>query len=346
MSSINDKKLKQISFLLILTVFGIFLFREMSGFIPAFLGSVTFYVIMRSSMHRLVYKRKWKKDVAAATLMFLSFLVVLVPIWALISVLSSKVGYAINHSNEVLMAIQKFGTDIEKRFHIEILSDNNIQRVSNYITNALPNILGATFNTITSVAILYLILYFMLVKSVEMEDFLYEYIPLKEENIGWIGHELSNLVYANAIGVPLIALLQGIVGLVGYMLIGVDDVMFWFVVTAIASMLPFVGAAAGYVPLSILLFAQGHSGKAILILLYGFIIIGLVDNVFRIFFAKKLGDVHPLITVFGVIIGVNIFGFIGLIFGPIIIALFILLIKIYMNEFEVKRHSPPPHQQS
>jgi predicted PurR-regulated permease PerM len=54
---------------------------------------------------------------------------------------------------------------------------------------------------------------------------------------------------------------------------------------------------------------------------------------------RKLGDVHPLITVFGVIIGVNLFGFIGLIFGPILIAMFILLIRIYINEFATKRSS-------
>jgi predicted PurR-regulated permease PerM len=321
------------------------LFREMSGFIPAFLGAVTFYVIMRNSMHRLVYRRKWKKDLAAGILMFTSFLVVLVPIWALVSVLSSKVGYAISHSSEVIGAIQKFASGLEQKYNIEILSQENLARVNAIIADTLPNILGATFNTITSIAIMYLILYFMLVKSIEMEDFLYEYIPLKDENIGWIGSELSNLVYANAVGVPLIALIQGVVALIGYLIIGAPDVMFWFIITSVASMLPFVGAAAGYVPLSIVLFAQGSNVKGLLILLYGFIIVGLVDNVFRIFFAKKLGNIHPLITIFGVIIGVNIFGFIGLIFGPIIIALFLLLIKIYISEFETKRVRTKPNQQ-
>ena len=58
-------------------------------------------------------------------------------------------------------------------------------------------------------------------------------------------------------------------------------------------------------------------------LIYGFGVIGTVDNIFRFILQKKLGDVHPLITVFGVIIGLNIFGFIGLIFGPILISMFI-----------------------
>ena len=70
-------------------------------------------------------------------------------------------------------------------------------------------------------------------------------------------------------------------------------------------------------------------------LIFGIAVLGTVDNVVRLYIQKKWGDAHPLITIFGVIMGVNIFGFMGLIFGPILISLFILLVKIYMREFHV-----------
>ena len=72
-------------------------------------------------------------------------------------------------------------------------------------------------------------------------------------------------------------------------------------------------------------------------LIYGFGVIGTADNVLRFTLLRKLGDVHPLTTVFGVIIGLNLFGFIGLIFGPLLISLFILLLRIYSTEFIVKQ---------
>ena len=68
-------------------------------------------------------------------------------------------------------------------------------------------------------------------------------------------------------------------------------------------------------------------------LAYGIGVIGTVDNIFRFFLQKKIGDVHPLITLFGVILGINLFGFWGLVFGPLLISLFILLVKMYNNEF-------------
>ena len=72
-------------------------------------------------------------------------------------------------------------------------------------------------------------------------------------------------------------------------------------------------------------------------LIYGFGVIGTVDNVLRFTLLRRLGNVHPLTTVFGVIIGLSLFGFIGLIFGPLLISLFMLLLKIYSSEFITKQ---------
>jgi predicted PurR-regulated permease PerM len=102
-------------------------------------------------------------------------------------------------------------------------------------------------------------------------------------------------------------------------------------------MLPVVGAALAYVPLAIIFFAQGNNLQGVGMLIWGFLFVGLVDNLFRFLLNKRLGNIHPLITVFGVIAGLTMFGFIGLIFGPMLLSLFIVLLKVYSNEFMSKR---------
>ncbi|MBL7748277.1 MAG: AI-2E family transporter, partial [Chitinophagaceae bacterium] len=184
---------------------------------------------------------------------------------------------------------------------------------------------------------MYFILYFMLVNGRQMENTLYEHVPLKDKNVNRLGKEIHMMVMSNAIGIPLIAFAQGVIGLVGYLIIGVNEPFFWFGVTCIAAMLPVVGAALAYIPLAIIFFANGDSGRGIAMLIFGFGVIGTVDNVLRFTLLKKLGNVHPLTTVFGVIIGLNLFGFIGLIFGPLLISLFMLLLKIYSSEFITKQ---------
>ena len=311
----------------------------MQFFIPAMLGAYTLYVLLRKYFLILTGRHKWKKGATAAFLMVLSFLIILLPIMLMVNMISGKVAYAIAHSSEILKKIQTLVQGYEQKWGFEILTDSNIEKATNWAATRLPAILNATVNTIATIAMMYFVLYFMLISSRKMETGLHTWMPVKDENVVLIRKDLNNMVISNAIGIPVIALLQGLVGLIGYVIIGVDQPVFWFAITAIAAMLPVVGAALGYVPLSLLLFANGDNWRGILILLYGFLIIGLTDNVFRLWFNKKFGDIHPLITVFGVIIGVSLFGFIGLIFGPILISLFILLVKIYTSEYSERRKS-------
>ena len=277
-----------------------------------------------------------KRGTAALLLILLSMVIVLLPVYLFGNMIGGRIISVVHRSNEVLAAVHKFADNIQTKYKIEILSDDNINKVSSAIANAVPKVLTSTFNVLTVLLMLYFILYFMLAQGKEMEAWLVKSIPLRDENVIWLGSELHTLILNNAIGVPLIALMQGIVALIGYFIIGVPDPLFWFGVTAFGAMLPVVGAAVGYVPLAIILLAQGPTWKGFVVLGYGLLIVGTTDNVARFALQKRLGDVHPLITVLGVIMGINIFGFIGIIFGPILISLFILLVQIYNNEFNTK----------
>jgi len=342
---IPNNFIRQILILLTIILLGVVLFRQLRFFLPAFLGSYTLYVLLRKSMFLLEGRYKWNRSLAAALLMLLSFLIILVPSFLVVNMLAKKVTFAVEHSSEVLASIEGFIRKYEQQFNIGILTEENIQRLSTWGQQTLPKVLGATFNTLSTIVITYFILYFMLVDGRKMESAFYDWVPLKDENAILLRRDLNNLVYSNAIGIPLIAIAQGLVALVAYLILGVNEPWFWFVITAIAAMLPVVGAALAYVPVSLVLFANGDTTKGIIMLIYGFVIIGSVDNLFRFWLQKRLGDVHPLITGFGVIIGVPLFGFIGLIFGPILISLFLVLIRIYANEFSLqKRKLNPPEK--
>ena len=340
---IHQNRIRQIFFLLIIVSLGILLFLELYTFLPALLGAVTLYIVMRKWMFYFTENKKWRKGWTAALLMFLSLVIILLPIAVLINMLSAKITFAIQHSNELIIALKKLASDIEQRFNITIASDENINKLGAFIQSGIPRLLSATFNTLGTIFFMYFILYFMLVNGRKMETTIYEHIPLRDENAHMLGTEVRNMVLSNAVGIPLIAFLQGVVALIGYLIIGVKEPWFWFVVTCITAMLPVVGAALAYVPLALIFFANGDVVRGIAMLVFGFGIVGLVDNVFRFTLAKRIGNIHPLVTVFGVIVGLSVFGFIGLIFGPLLISLFILLLKIYGSEFITKQRQVHQH---
>jgi predicted PurR-regulated permease PerM len=339
MKQIPNNAIRQVLILATIIALGIVLFNQLKTLIPAFLGAYTLYVLLRKWMFILQGRYKWKKSLSAALLMLLSFLIILMPIFLVANMLTTKITFFMEHSQEVLSSIQSFVEKIETQYKIQILTSANLEKITAWGGDTLPKILGATFDTLTTIVIMYFILYFMLVDGRKMESNFYDWVPLKDENTLLLRKELNTMVYSNAIGIPLIAILQGIVGLIGYLILGVEEPWFWFVITCITSMLPVLGAAIAYIPVSLLFFANGDNGKGLIMLIYGLGIIGTVDNLFRFIVLKRLGDVHPLITGFGVIIGVGLFGFIGLIFGPILISLFLVLIKIYANEFNIEKRS-------
>lgn len=148
------------------------------------------------------------------------------------------------------------------------------------------------------------------------------------------------MVIANAIGIPVVALGQGIAGLIGYIIFGAPSPVLLFALTFVTSMIPIVGAAIVYVPICIFMIAEGQTGAGIGLAIYCLVVVGLTDNLLRFTLLKKLEDIHPLNTVFGIIAGMNIFGFLGL-FSPILVSVTILLMQVYKDEFLGRKMSPP-----
>jgi len=338
---LDTNVLRQIFFILLILGLAILLYIELQFFVPAVLGAITFYVLFRQRMFYLTKHKNWKPWIAAVLLMLLSFLIILLPVGLIVNMLYNKVADTIQHSDQILDGIKKFIAGLEAKVGRNIVSTDTLNELRPFISSLIPKILGTTVDTLSTIAAMYFILYFMLINGEKMEDSLYEYIPLQDQNVDLIGHELHTMVMSNAIGIPLIAIIQGVVALVGYLILGVNEPWLWFAVTCVAAMLPVVGAALVYVPLSIMFFVNGEVWRGVVMAIWGFGLVGLVDNLFRFIINKRFGDIHPLITIFGVIIGIQLFGFIGLIFGPLLMSMFLVLLKVYSNEFLSKQRVRP-----
>lgn len=141
------------------------------------------------------------------------------------------------------------------------------------------------------------------------------------------------MVKSNAIGIPLLALIQGLIAWIGYMFFGVPNAFLSAFLTGLCSVVPIVGTMVVWVPLSIYFMALGLWGKAIGLLLFSAVFISQSDNLIRFILQKKLADTHPLITIFGVVAGLQIFGFIGIIFGPLLVSLFLLFLDMFRKEY-------------
>src|SRR5690606_27897312 len=169
----------------------------------------------------------------------------------------------------------------------------------------------------------------MLVQKSEFERGLLKYAPFREQYALRFAEELRTTTYSNVLGQGFIAIVQGALVSIGFFMFGIKDPIFWGVISSFLAFLPVVGAPLVFIPAAIIEIANGNEASGWGLLLWGLILIINIDNVSRMIIAKNMSDTHPVITIVGVIIGIPIFGILGLVFGPLLISYFILTIKIY-----------------
>lgn len=328
--------IRQVFVILLILLMGSLIFREMLPYLTGVLGAVTIYVLMRKWMTKLVKKRNWNPSLAATVLMLISFFIIVIPIAGIILMLTNKIGTAVENSGEVVHAVKEQLSKMEDKVGYDLNSQIDPSAIGSWLTENLQGLVGGTFNAFIAIGLMYFMLYYMFTNRKDLRDSFRDYIPMNRENLKEVGVEVQKMVRSNALGIPLVGLAQGIIALIGFLIFGTEDPFFWFVIVTISSMIPFVGTLLGILPVFILTLSSGDTFQAWGILIYGFVVVGSTDNIIRLYVLKKLDDVHPLVTLIGVIVGVPLFGFIGLIFGPLLISLFMVIVKIYRKEYGKK----------
>ncbi|HEX4876127.1 MAG TPA: AI-2E family transporter [Chitinophagaceae bacterium] len=328
-----NKQIKQVMILLLLLFLVLLVLRELYVFFPGLLGALTLYILSRGSYFQLIYHRKWPKGWTAGLFM-LSFLILLgLLIYFTVILLEKQVEPFFQNPASSLSKAKQAIIVAQEQAGVTLVSDESLGDLQHRIATLVPSLLNDTLNLLFNLVILLFVFYYMLVHGKEMESFLARIIPLKKTNVDVLATETKRIVKVSALGIPIISLIQGVTATVGYILFGVDEFILWGFFTGVFAFFPVVGTMIIWVPLVIYMYVTGDTWNAVGLAIYSFIVTGNVDYLARITLLKTMGNVHPLVTVIGVIVGLSLFGFIGLIFGPLMVNYVILLFRIYMNEF-------------
>ncbi|AMS28149.1 hypothetical protein AEM51_09240 [Bacteroidetes bacterium UKL13-3] len=318
-----------------LNLFGVFLIYQLRDFIAPFLGAVIFYVLFSDMMDNLTAKRKWKDSRAALLIILLSFIIILIPILVLCYLLYAKISQVINDPTSMVNVLHMFGENIKSITGVEVFSPKNLEGIKASAGNLIPSFLNQLLWTLGNIGIMYFILFYLLMQREKVTLEVNNYLPFDTTNIKILATELKSMTLSNVIGVPAIATIQGTAAGLGYWIFGLSEPVFWGVITAFVSLLPLMGSTLVWVPAGLFLLALGQTWQGVGLLLYGTLVIINIDNVTRFAIQKRFADVHPLITVFGVIIGLDLFGLPGIIFGPLMFSYFVIFIKMYRKVYKV-----------
>lgn len=317
------------SLITIIIGLGIILARQITPFLGGLLGALTIYILVRRQMIYLSEKRKVKRSIAATVITAEAILCFLVPL-ALVVWLAVVNLQNINLDPQAVIApFEEAASIIKARTGYNVLSGNSLS----FFISSLPRIgqtlMGGISSFIVNMFVLVFVLYFMLIGGKKMEQYVNELLPFNETNTQEIVHEINMIVRSNAIGIPLLAVIQGGVAMLGYWIFDAPNILFSGFLTGFASIIPMAGTALVWIPIAIYMALIGNWFQAIGLVIFGSLVISQLDNLIRFVIQKKMADIHPLITVFGVVIGLSLFGFMGVIFGPLLLSLFFLFVNMF-----------------
>lgn len=328
-----------------------FVYSIFKPFIGVILLSSVFALWFYPVHKKILEKVRGKKNIAAFLTMTLFLIVIVVPLSNFVVLLSQKSidTYQIiqdQFTNGALSTInleeqftwigeiqQKylFFTDTSnfdiKKYILDIAANINV-----FLIESTADFIKGTTAVITQFLLMILTMFFLFRDGELLLTRIMHITPLANTYDKEIFDQFHKISVSTISSSLIIAVIQGVIGAIGFMLIGVPS-FFLGVAMAFGSLIPFVGTMIVWLPAALVLFATGSVAKGFVILAWGAILVSGSDNVLRAFMIKGETPIHPLLVFFSVIGGIASFGFVGIIFGPVILAVFLTILHIYEQEY-------------
>lgn len=159
------------------------------------------------------------------------------------------------------------------------------------------------------------------------------YVPFSAANTEILLRRFRDVTTSTVIGTGVTALLQGLLLGIGFAVVGIDNALFWGVVTAVFAILPLVGSGIVWGPAVLSLLLAGRHGAAIGLGLWSLVVVANVDNVIRPMVYNRYARIHPVVTLVGAVAGVSYLGLIGLLIGPLALSYFFEITRMYQQEY-------------
>lgn len=321
------------SLITIIVVMGIILFIKIIPFLGGILGAFTIYIMLRRQLKYLIRIKHLNRSLVAVLLLLETIMCFLIPLSLAVWLFINKLQNINLNPSELIGSIEHIAELIQQKTGYDLLEKDNITSIVSVLPKIGQILMGGISGFAVNVAVLVLVLYFMLIGGGKMEAYIYDIMPFSRENKLDVLNEINMIVTSNAIGIPLLAIIQGVIAMGGYWIFKAPSPLLFGFLTCFATIIPVVGTALVWLPLAVYMTLTGDWGNALGLTAFALIVITNVDNLIRFILQKKMADTHPLITIFGVIIGLSLFGFMGIIFGPLLISVFLLCFSMFKKEY-------------
>ncbi len=313
--------------------------------------TVVFYPVFR----KIVKRMKGRRTAASLVTCLLILILIVLPVTSLVALITQQ-SVALYHSIESSLATQ--GGDAAARLerirnHPTVqwaraqagkwfgISDVDLEEyarqmfsaASKWVVSRGPSLLAGAGGLVFSFLLMFITMFFLFRDGPELIDIISASNPLPEVYEVEIARKFRDLSYATFFGSILTAIVQGLAGALLFWALNVPSPLFWGAVVALVSLVPVVGAFLVWIPMSSYFYLIGQTTRGLVLLAVGGIVVSSIDNVLKPMIIRGRTNMHPLLVFFGVLGGLRVFGFLGILLGPLTITIFLSFLNFYRLEF-------------
>jgi predicted PurR-regulated permease PerM len=221
---------------------------------------------------------------------------------------------------------------------LRILEPRLNELIGNFIAAAVTFLVKATIGLF----VLLFIMYYGFKDGRRLVQFAYAALPLREVYKDRLFEESEEVIDAVFVGNILVSIVQWTLGGLGFWAFGLPNPVFWGFVMTILAILPVVGTPIVWLPAGLILIATGDTVRGFGLLIYSALIVSTVDNFLRPKIVGVRSQVHPAIVLIGVVGGLWVFGVVGFLLGPLVLAIFIVVLKIFQQDYLARSELTQP----
>lgn len=295
------------------------------------LGALVFATVLDAPYRRL--SARIGRERAASLMLVACVLLVFVPALAIGHAFLEQLRAFDPGSSGVARLQDVFPSDGTLAGQVVAAIETQKNAVREWLARVATSLAGSASRGLLNLIVTFLCLYFVLLSGDTLWARVRGYLPFSSDSANQLGTDLQRVTKATLLGSLLSASLQGVSMSIGFLIVGFHGAAFWGVMGALASLIPVVGSAIVAVPAALLLVVRHNISGALIVMAFGWLLPDLIDKVARAKLSRRLGDVHPLTTLLGTLIGIPLFGMIGIVVGPLMISLFVELLRVYQRDY-------------
>lgn len=326
--------------LIIVTVVGIYLCYMLAApFIPALTWALALAVLF-APMYRWIVSKVKYPNLAATICVFVAALIVLVPsIFVAERIINeaAKGAESINklvesgewqRSLEVHPLIAPVGHWIEQQVDLTGV----VKSATSWLTELAKSFVQGSVMQLIGIVLTFYMLFYFLRDRVEMLDSLRSLSPLVKADMNRMFVDVSDTIHATVYGTLVVAVVQGTLGGLMFWWLGLPAPLLWGIVMGLLAIVPVLGAFIIWIPAAIFMVLEGSGGKALLLTVWGAVVVGGIDNLLYPMLVGSRLKMHTIIAFVSLVGGVFVFGPSGLILGPVMFTVTRLLLQIWSRQ--------------